>query len=84
VSKNSRPAWQPTNLGRRRGRTGWDPFYQFEQLARDHGKPPEPPKPSKGAVLLMEVLASKTALVVMGCVAAAVVLVLVMLLALRA
>jgi hypothetical protein len=51
----------------------WDPFYAFEQLARDH-EPAKPPKPSRGALMLVEALGSRTAAVVMGCVLAIVVL----------
>ena len=72
MTKGPEPERQPIKIGRGQGRY-WDPFYAFEQIARDHGEPPPPPKPSKGALLLVEVLASKAAAVVMGCVLAAVV-----------
>jgi hypothetical protein len=84
VTRRSRPEWQPTKLGRRRGATGWDPFYQFEQLARDNGEPPKPPKPPKSELLLVELLSSKAAAVVMGCVLAFVVFALLVLLVFRA
>jgi hypothetical protein len=83
VTKRSQPEWQPTKLGR--GQSGhWDPFYEFEQLARDHGEPPTPPEPSKRALLLVELLTSKAAAVVMGCVLAVVVFALLVLLVFRA
>jgi hypothetical protein len=71
VSRRSRPQRQPTQLGRRGQRGSWDPFYQFERLARDHGEPPRPRKPPKGELLLMGLLSSKGMVVVMGCVLAA-------------
>ena len=72
MTKGPPPEWQPTKIGRGQGRY-WDPFWAFEQIARNHGEPPKPPKPSKAALLLVEVLTSKAAAVVMGCVLAAVV-----------
>jgi hypothetical protein len=83
VSRRFRSEWQPTKLGRRRGATGWDPFYQFEQIARDHSEPPKPPDPPKSELLLVELLTSKAAVVVMGGVLAFVAVTLVVLLVLR-
>jgi hypothetical protein len=80
AARRPRPEMQPMKLGRRGPRGTWDPFYQFEQLARDHGEPPKPAKPPKAEVLLVEMLASKTAAVVMGCVLAFVVIALLVLL----
>jgi hypothetical protein len=71
--RDSRPEMQPRKIGRGQGKY-YDPFYAFEQIARYHGEPPPPPKPKKGALLTVEVLTSRTALVVMGCVLAVVVL----------
>ena len=82
TKKATRPQLQPTRLGRRRGATGWDPFYQFEKIARDHGPPPEQ-KPPKGELLLLEILSSKTAAIVMGGLLVVVVLVLLVLLVFR-
>jgi hypothetical protein len=79
VTRRSEQEWPPKKLGRGQGKY-WDPFYEFEQIARDHGEPPKPPEPSKGALLAMEVLTSKTAAVVMGSVLAVVVLVLLLVL----
>lgn len=75
--------WQPTKLGRAGPRGTWDPFYEFEQLARDHGEPPEPAQPPKSELVLLEVLSSKAALMVMSGLAVAVALVLLGLLVLR-
>jgi hypothetical protein len=72
VTKGSEPEWQPTKIGRGQGKY-YDPFYAFEQIARYHGEPPPPPEPKKGALLAVEMLTSKAAIVVMGCVLAAVV-----------
>jgi hypothetical protein len=63
---------QPTKIGRGRGQY-YDPFYAFEQIARYHGEPAPPPEPKKGALLAVEILTSKAAVVVMGCVLAVVV-----------
>ena len=82
ASRRSRPELQPTKIGRGQGKY-WDPFYQFEQLARYHGEPPKPPEPSKRAVLLVRVLTSKTLAIVLGVVLAAAVLVLLVLLVFR-
>ncbi len=82
TKRTTRPPLQPTRLGRRRGATGWDPFYQFEQIARNH-EPPKPPKPPKGELLLVEMLSSKTAAIVMGGLLAVVALVLLVLLVFR-
>ena len=85
VARKSQPGWRPpTKLGRRRGATGWDPFYQFEQIARNSGERPKPAKPPKGEFLLVELLTSKATAVVMGCVLAFVVLVLLVLVVFRA
>jgi hypothetical protein len=69
----SGPEMQPTKIGRGQGKY-YDPFYEFEQIARYHGKPAPPPEPKKGALLTVEILTSKAAVVVMSCVLAAVVL----------
>ena len=63
---------QPTKIGRGQGKY-YDPFYAFEQIARYHGEPSPPPEPKKGALLAVEMLTSKAAVVVMGCVLAVVV-----------
>jgi len=63
---------QPTKIGRGQGKY-YDPFYGFEQIARYHGEPPAPPEPKKGALLAVEMLTSKAAVIVMGCVLAIVV-----------
>ena len=81
ASRRSRPELQPAKLGRGQGKY-WDPFYQFEQLARYHGEPPEP-QPSKRAVLLVRMLTSRALAIVMGVVLAAVLLVLLVLLVFR-
>lgn len=82
MTKRTRPPLQPTRLGHRRGATGWDPFYQFERIARDH-EPPKPVKPPKGELLLVEMLSSKTAAIVMGGLLVVVALVLLVLLVFR-
>jgi hypothetical protein len=71
VPREPGPEMQPTKIGRGQGKY-YDPFYAFEQIARYHGEPP-PPKPKKGALRAIEMLTSKTAVVVMSCVLAVVV-----------
>jgi hypothetical protein len=78
----SGPEMQPTKIGRGQGKY-YDPFYAFEQIARYHGDPPPPPEPKKGALLTVEMLTSKAAVVVMGCVLAFVVLGFLLVLVLR-
>jgi hypothetical protein len=72
VSREHGPENQPMKIGRGQGKY-YDPFYAFEQIARNHGEPPPPPKPKKSALLAVEVLTSKAAVVIAGCVLAAVV-----------
>ena len=68
------PTPGPGRLGGRR-----DPFRQFERVARDNGKPYQPPEP-KAELLLLAWLSSKAALrVMMGLLAAVVVALLVVL-----
>jgi hypothetical protein len=55
----------PQKLGKQRGRS-WDPFYQFEQLERDDGKPYRPPEP-KAELWLLSLLSGKGAMRVMYC-----------------
>jgi len=80
MSRKSQPEWTPpTELGRRgRGRS-WDPFYQFEQIARDDGKPYQTPEP-KAERALLALLGSNSATVVMSCVLVVVVVALLALL----
>jgi hypothetical protein len=63
VTRRPQRQWPPTTIGRGRGRY-WDPFYAFEQLERDDGKPYRSPEP-KVEQELLSLLASKTALWVM-------------------
>jgi hypothetical protein len=72
VPSESGPEMQPTKIGRGQGKY-YDPFYAFEQIARYHGEPSPPPEPKKGALLAVEILTSKAAVVVMGCVLAVVI-----------
>jgi hypothetical protein len=74
MTRRSRSQWTPPQqIGRRRGLTGYDPFYAFEKLARDDGKPYQPPEP-KAERELLALLSGKAAFVVMSCLLAAVVL----------
>lgn len=59
-----------------------DPFYAFKRIARDDGKPYKSPEP-KAEQQLLGVLAGKAALVMMGCLLAAVVVALLVLVALK-
>jgi hypothetical protein len=82
VPRDPGPELQPAKIGRGQGKY-YDPFYAFEQIARYHGEPPQPPEPKKGALLAVEMLTSKAAVIVMGCVLAVVVFAFVLVLALR-
>ena len=82
MPRESRPEMQPTKIGRGQGKY-YDPFYAFEQIARYHGEPSPPPEPKKGALLAVEMLTSKAAVIVMGCVLAVVVLGFLLVLVLR-
>ena len=82
MPRGSRPDMQPRKIGRGQGKY-YDPFYAFEQIARYHGEPPPPPKPKKGVLLAVEMLTSKAAVIVMGCVLAVVVLGFLLVLVLR-
>jgi hypothetical protein len=70
MTKDSEPQLPPPTPGRLGGRR--DPFRQFEQLARDDGKPYKPPEP-KAELQLLSMLGSRGALVVMYCLLVAVV-----------
>jgi len=75
MTKRSRQTLPPRTPGRhgpaplpaRRGpgRT-YDPFYQFEQLARDNRKPYKPPEP-RSQQQLLALLEGKATLVIMSC-----------------
>jgi hypothetical protein len=79
MTKRSEPRWQqpphgapvPPSPGRRGPGRSYDPFYQFEKIARDNGKPYECPEP-KAERALLALLSGKAALVVMGALLAAV------------
>ncbi len=62
MTRRSRREWPPASPGRRGFGRSYDPFYQFERLARDGGKPYKPPEP-KPELQLLSVLGSKAALV---------------------
>lgn len=65
MTRRSPGGW-PQWPGRRGAGRSYDPFYEFERIARDDGKPMESPEPKVERQLLV-LLASKTALVVMTC-----------------
>jgi hypothetical protein len=83
MSRRSRPESTPTPIP---GRRGWgrsyDPFYVFEQAARDDGKAYQSPEP-KAERALLALLGSRAAVAVMGCLAALVVATLLVLLVLK-
>jgi hypothetical protein len=72
----------PLEIGRRGPRGSWDPFYAFEKIARDDGKPYKSPEP-KAERQLLALLGSNAVLAVMGCVLAGVVVLLLVLLVFR-
>ncbi|HXB50824.1 MAG TPA: hypothetical protein VNW50_23950 [Streptosporangiaceae bacterium] len=83
MTKRSDPQREPPlQIGRRGPRGSWDPFYAFEKIARDDGKPYKSPEP-KAERELLALLGSNAALVVMSSVLVAVVVVLLALLVFR-
>jgi hypothetical protein len=56
----------PQTIGRRGPRGSWDPFYGFERVARDDGKPYQSPEP-KAERLLLSLLGTNAAVTVMIC-----------------
>jgi hypothetical protein len=56
----------PLEIGRRGPRGSWDPFYAFEKIARDDGKPHKSPEP-KAERQLLTLLGSNAAMVLMSC-----------------
>jgi hypothetical protein len=84
MTRRSQPEWTPpTQIGRRGPRGSWDPFYAFEKVARDDGKPYRSPEP-KSERALLALLGSKAALVVMSSVLVLVVVTLLVLLVFKA
>lgn len=66
MTRRSRSVWiPPRNPGRQIGRR-YDPFYAFEKLARDDGKPYQPPEP-KAERALLTLLGTNASMVVMSC-----------------
>jgi hypothetical protein len=55
----------PLEIGRRGPRGSWDPFYAFEKIARDDGKPYQSPEP-KAERQLLTLLGSNAVVVVMS------------------
>ena len=82
MARRSQPDWRPPTPGRRGPGRSYDPFYEFERIARDDGKPYEAPEP-KAELRLLALLSSKTALTVMGSLLVVVAAVLAVLLVLR-
>jgi hypothetical protein len=83
MTKRSEPEWPPPTPGRRGFGRSYDPFYQFERLARDDGKPYKPPEP-KAELRLLALLGTKGALVAMYCLLVVVVGVVLALVVIRA
>ena len=83
MTRRSEPRREPPlQIGRRGPRGSWDPFYAFEKIARDNGKPYQPPQ-SKAERALLVLLSGKAALIVMSCVLALVAVTLLVLLVLK-
>jgi hypothetical protein len=84
VTRRSQPGREPPlQIGRRGPRGSWDPFYAFEKIARDDGKPYKSPEP-KAQQALVALLSGKAALLVMSSVLVLVIGTLLVLLVLRA
>jgi hypothetical protein len=82
MTRRSQPEWPPETPGRRGFGRSYDPFYQFERLARDDGRPYKPPEP-KAELRLLALLGTKTAVTVMSCLLVAVAGTLLVLMVLR-
>ena len=83
MTRRSEPEWTPPPTPGRRGPgRSYDPFYAFERLARDDGKPYKSPEP-KAERELLALLGSNAALVVMSCLLVVVVATLLVLLVVR-
>jgi hypothetical protein len=91
VARRSRRDWPPPtfvapppvyNVHRPGDKGTADPFYQFKRLARDDGKPFTSPGP-KPETALLSLLATKGALLLMGCLLVVVVATLLVLLLVR-
>jgi hypothetical protein len=84
MARRSQPEWQPPprTPGRRGFGRSYDPFYQFEQAARDNGKAHQAHEPQREPWLLT-LLGTKAVLAVMGCLLVAVVGTLLVLLVIR-
>jgi hypothetical protein len=81
--RSQHDGWEPgMPVGRRGMGRSYDPFYQFKRLARDDGEPYKPPEP-KAELQLLALLSSKSALVVMSCVAVVVAFTLIVLMVAR-
>jgi hypothetical protein len=66
MTRRSRSEWiPPANPGRQIGRR-YDPFYAFEKLARDNGKPYQSPEP-KAERALLTLLGGNASMVLMSC-----------------
>jgi hypothetical protein len=82
MSRRSQREWPPPTPGRRGPGRSYDPFYEFERVARDDGKPYVRPEP-KAEVRLLALLGSKTAVAIIWCLLLVVVAVLLWLLITR-
>ncbi len=65
MTRRSQRDWPPAWPGRRGFGRSYDPFYQFERLASDDGKPYKPPEP-KLELQLLALLGSNAALVMIS------------------
>jgi hypothetical protein len=66
MTRKSQPERIPPSWPGRRGPgRSYDPFYQFERIARDDGKPRESPEP-KAERALLSLLGTNAVLVMMG------------------
>ncbi len=82
MSRRSQREWPPPTPGRRGPGRSYDPFYEFERVARDDGKPHVRPEP-KAELRLLALLGSKAAVAVMGCLLVVVVATMLVLMVLR-